>query len=115
VDQIKVSLLGHAGLTKSLVSVGSAGSYEGVKIPALGSIGLKRFARALPCDFLAIVDQPLTIGEVANLLKITPQTVYQLVKKRKIDAFKAGNKWRFTIDAIQEFTNSGTSIDDDPE
>jgi excisionase family DNA binding protein len=49
------------------------------------------------------VDQLLTIGEVAQLLRINPATVYRLAKDGKIPAFKVGKEWRFTIEAVEKF------------
>jgi excisionase family DNA binding protein len=37
----------------------------------------------------------LTAEQVAHYLKVDKFTVYRLVTKKKIPAFKVGNQWRF--------------------
>ena len=39
-------------------------------------------------------DQYLTIGEVAEMLRVNRRTVYRLAVKGKIPAFKFGKSWR---------------------
>ena len=38
----------------------------------------------------------LTIGEVAEYLKVTERTIYRLAAAKKIPAFKVGGSWRFS-------------------
>jgi excisionase family DNA binding protein len=38
---------------------------------------------------------PLTVGEVADYLRVHPSTVYRLVRARQIKGFKIGGLWRF--------------------
>ncbi|MFK0333839.1 helix-turn-helix domain-containing protein [Rhizobium sp. NPDC090275] len=40
-------------------------------------------------------DEILTLPEVADLLKVAEKTVYTMVKRRDIPAFKVGGQWRF--------------------
>jgi excisionase family DNA binding protein len=44
---------------------------------------------------MAMVDEILTLPEVADLLKVAEKTVYTMVKRRDIPAFKVGGQWRF--------------------
>ena len=49
---------------------------------------------------IAISEEPmqenlLTAEQVAQYLKVDKFTVYRLVTKKKIPAFKVGNQWRF--------------------
>jgi len=37
----------------------------------------------------------LTIKQIAEFLQMNERTIYNLVKKRKIPAFKVGSDWRF--------------------
>ena len=39
--------------------------------------------------------QVLTIHEVADYLRVTEKTVYRLLAKKDIPAFKIGGSWRF--------------------
>lgn len=38
----------------------------------------------------------MTIGEVADYLKVTVRTIYRLAAAKKIPAFKVGGSWRFS-------------------
>ncbi len=40
-------------------------------------------------------DEILTLDEIAAYLKIAKRTVYRLVQKGEIPAFKLGGTWRF--------------------
>jgi len=42
-----------------------------------------------------MVDEILTIREVAELLKINEKTAYRLAAEGKIPGFKVGGSWRF--------------------
>ncbi|MBI3759772.1 MAG: helix-turn-helix domain-containing protein [Deltaproteobacteria bacterium] len=45
----------------------------------------------------------LTLDEVAEFLKVHPSTIYRLVKKQAIPAFKVGSDWRFHQDSIEKW------------
>jgi excisionase family DNA binding protein len=45
----------------------------------------------------------LTMAEVAELLKVHPSTVYRLLKRKSIPAFKLGSDWRFNLESIQRW------------
>lgn len=38
----------------------------------------------------------MTIGEVAEYLKVTERTIYRLAGAKQIPAFKVGGSWRFS-------------------
>lgn len=38
----------------------------------------------------------MTIGQVANYLKVTERTIYRLAGAKQIPAFKVGGSWRFS-------------------
>ena len=48
-------------------------------------------------------DDVLTIPDVASLLKVTEKTVYSLVRKGDLPAFKVGGQWRFRRTAIDSW------------
>jgi excisionase family DNA binding protein len=56
-----------------------------------------------PVISLAIVDQMLTADEVAQMLRITRATLYKLVKKGKIPAWRVGTDLRFSLEAIEKW------------
>lgn len=45
----------------------------------------------------------LTLEEVANFLHVHPSTVYRLLKKRRIPAFRMGSDWRFNQESIEQW------------
>lgn len=47
----------------------------------------------------------LNVREVAEMLKIDPQTVSRKANKGEIPAFKIGNQWRFRLKDIEEWIN----------
>jgi repressor LexA len=42
-----------------------------------------------------VVEEILTLQEVAKYLKVDKRTVYRMVKSKKVPAFRVGNQWRF--------------------
>lgn len=38
----------------------------------------------------------MTIGEVADYLKVTERTIYRLAAAKRLPAFKVGGSWRFS-------------------
>jgi len=55
-------------------------------------------------------DTPLTPQEVANLLKISKSTVYELIKQNKINSYKVGKKLRIDLKDVSEFKNKSKSL-----
>jgi excisionase family DNA binding protein len=53
-------------------------------------------------------DTPLTVDEVAKILRVSRQTIYTLCKESKIPHFKVGSKLRFKEADIQAMTNTET-------
>jgi len=45
----------------------------------------------------------LTIKEVAEQLKVTEKTIYRLLSKQEIPAFKVGGSWRFRQEDINNW------------
>jgi excisionase family DNA binding protein len=42
----------------------------------------------------------MTLEEVSHYLHVHPSTVYRLLKRREIPAFRIGSDWRFNIETI---------------
>jgi excisionase family DNA binding protein len=61
-------------------------------------------ARKRPLD---LDTQILTLSEVAAYLRCAPSTVYRLVKRRELAAFKAGD-WRVSRAALDAWMMSKT-------
>ena len=52
-----------------------------------------------------------TVEEVADLLKIKPETVRIMLRDNEINGFKAGKAWRVTEDDLKKYIQSqGGSI-----
>ncbi len=45
----------------------------------------------------------LTVEEVANILRLSPITVYRELVKKHIPGFKVGNQWRIREDILKEW------------
>jgi excisionase family DNA binding protein len=48
----------------------------------------------------------LTLGEVASYLHVHPSTVYRLLKKKELPAFKVGSDWRFNLESIDRWRSA---------
>jgi excisionase family DNA binding protein len=45
----------------------------------------------------------LTIGEVAEILRVHPTTIYRLLKRGDFPGFKVGGNWRISATALNEW------------
>lgn len=52
----------------------------------------------------------LTIKEVAEYLKVSPRSIYKLVKDGTIPTFKIMNMWRFEQEKIDQWINGKNEI-----
>ena len=48
----------------------------------------------------------MTVKEVAEMLRLSPQTLYKLLKEGQIPAIKVGSQWRFDRDRVREWIGS---------
>jgi excisionase family DNA binding protein len=48
----------------------------------------------------------LTLEEVADFLHVHRSTVYRLLKKRGIPAFKMGSDWRFNQESVEQWVKN---------
>ena len=53
----------------------------------------------------------LDIEEVAKLLHVNEWTIYRLLKKGKIPAFKVGKQWRFKRDILERWMEHQSNIE----
>jgi excisionase family DNA binding protein len=51
----------------------------------------------------------LTLKEVADLLRLTPQTLYKMLKKGSIPAVRVGSQWRFEQEQIRQWIAARSS------
>ncbi len=54
----------------------------------------------------------MTIGEVADYLKVTERTIYRLAGAKQIPAFKVGGSWRFSKADIDRWIREQSSTAD---
>ncbi len=45
----------------------------------------------------------LTVEEVSSYLQVHPSTIYRMLKKSQLPAFRVGADWRFTVEAINQW------------
>jgi excisionase family DNA binding protein len=45
----------------------------------------------------------LTVREVSEYLRVHPSTVYRLLRKNQLPAFRVGSDWRFSADSIAKW------------
>lgn len=53
----------------------------------------------------------MTIGEVADYLKVTERTIYRLAGAKQIPAFKVGGSWRFSRADIDGWISRQSTAD----
>ncbi|HAT7739452.1 methylation-associated defense system helix-turn-helix domain-containing protein MAD1 [Vibrio parahaemolyticus] len=53
-----------------------------------------------------MVDQILTLKEVAAYLKLAEKTAYRLASEGKLPGFKVGGSWRFKREDLEEWIES---------
>ncbi len=52
------------------------------------------------------IDNPakvMTVKEVSDYLHVHPSTIYRLIKRRQIPAFRIGSDWRFNVETIDKW------------
>ena len=52
----------------------------------------------------------LTIAEVAKYLNVDKFTIYRLVAKKKLPAFKVGAQWRFRKEMIDSWLEDNSNL-----
>ncbi len=57
-----------------------------------------------------MVEEILTLEEVAGYLKIDRYTVYRLLAKKNLPAFMVGNQWRFQRRMINAWLRRNSNI-----
>ncbi len=45
----------------------------------------------------------MTVKEVSDYLHVHPSTIYRLIKRKQIPAFRIGSDWRFNIETIDKW------------
>ena len=53
--------------------------------------------------FDEVKSRVLTVQEVSAYLRVHPSTIYRMLKKNQLPAFRVGSDWRFTVEAIDRW------------
>jgi excisionase family DNA binding protein len=40
-------------------------------------------------------DRPLTVDELCYELTVSPETIYDWIRRKRLDAYRVGKSWRF--------------------
>ena len=56
---------------------------------------------------LGITERWLSVGEIAKHLGVKRDTIYKWIVRRKMPARKVGRLWKFKIQEIDNWVNSG--------
>jgi excisionase family DNA binding protein len=51
----------------------------------------------------------LTVKEVADYLHVHPSTIYRMLKRSQLPAFRVGSDWRFNVETIDRWRLSADS------
>ena len=52
----------------------------------------------------------LTTDQVARYLRVDKFTVYRLVSKKKLPAFRVGNQWRFKMSVLEAWLMKNANV-----
>ncbi len=53
-------------------------------------------------NHLAILGPTLTVAELARYLRVHTSTIYRLIERNELPAFRVGRNWRFNLKDIDE-------------
>ena len=75
-----------------------SGKEEGAGPHGGRDVALSAKEKSLPA-----AEEILTAGEVADLLRVHPSTIYKLLRQGELPAFRIGSNWRFLRASIDEW------------
>jgi excisionase family DNA binding protein len=61
---------------------------------------MKKIKHVLDSNEMASI---MTLENVAEYLRVHPSTIYRLLKKQQLPAFKLGRSWRFSRESIRRW------------
>lgn len=59
---------------------------------------------------MMVENKPLTPQEVADILKVSKSTVYELMKRRELNAYRVGKKLRVDLEDVENYKNKTKDI-----
>jgi excisionase family DNA binding protein len=54
-------------------------------------------------DLDTVAQRVMTVQDVSSYLRVHPSTVYRLLKRNELPAFRVGSDWRFNVEAIDRW------------
>ncbi len=54
-------------------------------------------------DRVEVRNRVMTVQEVSSYLRVHPSTIYRMIKKSQIPAFRVGSDWRFTVEEVDKW------------
>lgn len=60
----------------------------------------REVSREVASGFDTVAQRVMTVQDVSNYLRVHPSTVYRLLKRNELPAFRVGSDWRFNVEAI---------------
>ena len=100
---------------------------DGIKVTSVKKKQLKPGRRATatsrapaansepPMAVMPILHTPprvMTVRDVSDYLRVHTSTIYRLLKRGELPAFKVGSDWRFNIESIDQWRLSQSSRQD---
>jgi excisionase family DNA binding protein len=73
------------------------------------------FDRETAANFDTMAQRVMTVQDVSAYLRVHPSTVYRLLKRNQLPAFRVGSDWRFNVEAIDRWRSemeSGAQVMD---
>jgi excisionase family DNA binding protein len=61
------------------------------------------FNRTTMPDLDTVTRRVMTVQDVSAYLRVHPSTVYRLLKRNELPAFRVGSDWRFNVEAIDRW------------
>jgi excisionase family DNA binding protein len=61
------------------------------------------FNRVTAAGLGAVMRRVMTVQDVSAYLRVHPSTVYRLLKRNELPAFRVGSDWRFNVEAIDRW------------
>jgi excisionase family DNA binding protein len=57
-------------------------------------------------QFNRVNSRILTVRDLSSYLRVHPSTIYKMLKRNQLPAFRVGSDWRFTVEAIDQWLAS---------
>jgi excisionase family DNA binding protein len=53
------------------------------------------------------ISKIMTVPEESAYLRVHPSTIYKMVRRHELPAFRIGSDWRFELDAMERWRRAG--------